>query len=195
MKNVVLALALCLCGGLAAAQKPGGGFEAQEPMRNSLGFPMGGEGAQESLGETAATHIGFIGACKLYPSDAPEVQGLVAMSLAEASLGMDLAKAPKDSAALRAKLAQRLGSQDGLKVVSETIQAMRKRTLAEQTHAGKLIEAYAPLTGKKANPCTLEQYYLRQFLKQHKDGAMKAAPRINQLAREILAQNSSAKAK
>ena len=36
---------------------------------------------------------------------------------------------------------------------------------------------------------------LRQFLTQHKDGAMKAAPRINQLAREILAQNRSAKAK
>ncbi|CAB3931283.1 hypothetical protein QQL45_18250 [Achromobacter insolitus] len=188
-------MALCLCGGFAAAQKPSSGFEVQEPMRNSQGFRMGDEGEQESLGEKAATHIGFIGACKLYPPDAPEVQGLVAMSLAEANLGTDLAKAPKDPAALRTRLALRLGSQDGLKSVAGRIQAMRKRTLAEQAHAGKLIEAHAPFTGKNANPCVLEQYYLRQFLTQHKDGAMKAAPRINQLAREILAQNRSAKAK
>ncbi|MHC0508505.1 hypothetical protein [Achromobacter aegrifaciens] len=74
-------------------------------------------------------------------------------------------------------------------------QAMRKRVLAEQAHAGKLIDASVAFTGKNANPCELERYYARQFLTQHKDGAMKAAPRINQIAREVMAQDSSAKAK
>ncbi len=58
MKGGAWALALCLCGGFAAAQKPSSGFEVQEPMRNSQGFRMGDEGEQESLGEKAATHIG-----------------------------------------------------------------------------------------------------------------------------------------
>ncbi|MBD9472954.1 hypothetical protein IB268_08570 [Achromobacter sp. ACM01] len=194
MKRTISALALCLCGGLAAAQNTSSSFEVQEPMRNSLGFAMGSDG-QEWLGDKAVAHMGFIAACRLYPADGPEVQGMVAMALAQASLGMDLARAPTDPAALRARLAQRLNSQEGRKDAAEKIQAMRKRVLAEQAHAGKLIDASVAFTGKNANPCELERYYARQFLTQHKDGAMKAAPRINQIAREVMAQDSSAKAK
>gem|GEM_PF-1613067 len=195
MKRTISALALCLCGGLAAAQNASSSFEVQEPMRNSLGFAMGSEDGQEWLGDRAVAHMGFIAACRLYPADGPEVQGLVAMSLAQATLGMDLARAPADPAALRAKLAQRLNSQEGRKDAAEKIQAMRKRVLAEQAHAGKLIEASVGFTGKNVNPCALEQDYARQFLQQHKNGALKAAPKINQLAREVMAQDAAAKAK
>ncbi|MBC9907097.1 hypothetical protein [Achromobacter xylosoxidans] len=195
MKRTISALALCLCGGFAAAQNTGSSFEVQEPMRDSLGFPMGSDGGQEWLGDKAVAHMGFIAACKLYPADGPEVQGMVAMALAQASLGMDLARAPTDPAALRARLSQRLNSQEGRKDAAEKIQAMRKRVLAEQAHAGKLIDASVGFTGKNPNPCELERHYARQFLTKHKDGAMKAAPKINQLAREVMAQDASAKAK